>query len=48
MLKSFLNGLKVSVGDLEFSLDIEPELGTADSGDPVLEIKSHGIEFHTA
>lgn len=33
VLKSFLGALKVSYGDLEFSLDIEPERGTADSGD---------------
>lgn len=33
VLKSFLSSLKVSYGDLEFSLDIEPEKGTADSGD---------------
>ncbi|MFZ4396950.1 MAG: ATP-binding protein [Kiritimatiellia bacterium] len=33
VLKSFLGALKVSYGDLEFSLDIEPEKGTADSGD---------------
>jgi hypothetical protein len=33
VLKSFLGALKVSYGDLEVSLDIEPEKGTADSGD---------------
>jgi hypothetical protein len=33
VLKSFLGALKVSYRDLEFSLDIEPERGTADSGD---------------
>jgi hypothetical protein len=33
VLKSFIGGIKVSYGDLEFSLDIEPEKGTADSGD---------------
>ena len=33
VLKSFANGLKVTVGDFSIGLDIEPELGTADSGD---------------
>jgi hypothetical protein len=33
VLKSFLNGLKVSLGDLEIGLDIDPEKGSADSGD---------------
>lgn len=33
VLKSFLNGVKVSVGELEIGLDIDPEKGAADSGD---------------
>lgn len=33
VLKSFIGAIKVSYGDVEFSLDIEPEKGTADSGD---------------
>jgi type II secretory pathway predicted ATPase ExeA len=33
VLKSFLNAIKLSVHDIEISLDIDPELGTADSGD---------------
>ncbi|MBS1976466.1 MAG: ATP-binding protein [Bacteroidetes bacterium] len=33
VLKSFISAIKVSVGDLDFSLDIDPEKGTADSGD---------------
>jgi hypothetical protein len=33
VLRSFLNGVKVSVGELEIGLDIEPERGSADSGD---------------
>jgi hypothetical protein len=33
VLKSFLNGVKVSLGDLEIGLDIDPERGSADSGD---------------
>ncbi|MBB3997161.1 ATP-binding protein [Aureimonas pseudogalii] len=32
VLKSFLNGLRVSVNDVEVGLTIEPETGTADSG----------------
>lgn len=33
VLRSFVSGLKVKVDDISFSLDIEPETGTADSGD---------------
>lgn len=33
VFKSFLNGLKVKMGDLEFTLDIDAETGEADSGD---------------
>jgi Cdc6-like AAA superfamily ATPase len=33
ILKGFMNGVKLSLGDIEFGLDIEPEKGTADSGD---------------
>lgn len=33
VLKSFLSVIKISVGDFEFGLDIEPEKGAADSGD---------------
>ncbi|MBI2512090.1 MAG: ATP-binding protein [Opitutae bacterium] len=33
VLKSFLNGVKLSVGDVEIGLDIDPEKGAADSGD---------------
>jgi len=33
VLRSFLSGLKVKVGDVEVGLDIEPETGAADSGD---------------
>lgn len=33
VLKSFLNGVKVSVGEVEIGLDIDPEKGAADSGD---------------
>ena len=33
VLKGFMNGVKVSLGDLEVGLDIDPENGAADSGD---------------
>jgi len=33
VLKSFIGAIKIKVGDIDISLDIEPEAGTADSGD---------------
>ncbi len=33
VLRSFVGAIKIKVGDLDFGLDIEPEAGTADSGD---------------
>jgi len=33
VLKSFIGAVRVSVGEVEFGLDIEPEQGAADSGD---------------
>lgn len=33
VLKSFLNGIKITFGDLEIGLDTDPENGAADSGD---------------
>ena len=33
VLKSFISGIKVTVGDVGFGLDIDPEQGAADSGD---------------
>lgn len=33
MLKSFINTIKIKIGDVEFGLGIDPELGAADSGD---------------
>src|SRR3990167_3708690 len=33
VLKSFINAIKIKVGDIEVGLDIEPERGSADSGD---------------
>ncbi|MES2961796.1 MAG: AAA family ATPase [Pseudomonadota bacterium] len=33
VLKSFFNGIKLKVSDIEISLDIDPEIGRGDSGD---------------
>jgi hypothetical protein len=33
VLKSFFNGIKVKVSEIELGIDIDPERGTADSGD---------------
>ena len=33
VLKGFMNGVKVTMGDLEIGLDVDPEKGVADSGD---------------
>jgi hypothetical protein len=33
VLRSFLNGIRVSIHDVEFGLSIDPEHGSADSGD---------------
>lgn len=33
VLKGFVGGIKLTVGDVEFGIDIEPEQGVADSGD---------------
>jgi type II secretory pathway predicted ATPase ExeA len=33
ILKSFVNGLKVNISNIEIGLDIDPEKGVADSGD---------------
>ena len=33
VLKSFSKGLKVTLGEVEIGLDIDPEVGVADSGD---------------
>ena len=38
VLKSFIGSVRVSVGDIEFGLDIEPEHGTADSGDLEIDL----------
>lgn len=38
VLKSLVSSVKVSVGDIEIGLDVEPERGTADSGDLELDL----------
>lgn len=38
VLRSFIGGLKVSVDDVSFGLDIEPEKGAADSGDLEIDL----------
>jgi len=38
VLKSFINAVKVKVGDLEFGLDIDAESGAADSGDIEIDL----------
>jgi hypothetical protein len=40
VLRSFISAVKVTVGDLEVGLDIEPLSGTADSGDLELDVPS--------
>jgi hypothetical protein len=40
VLKSFLNGLQVTVNDVTFGLDIDSERGTADSGDLEVDLPS--------
>ncbi len=38
VLKSFVSSLKVSYGEITLGLDIEPELGSADSGDLEIDL----------
>jgi hypothetical protein len=38
VLRSFIGGIKVSVGEVTFGLDIEPEQGSADSGDIEIDL----------
>ncbi len=40
VLRSFIGAIKVKVHDIEFGLDIEPERGTADSGDIEVDLPS--------
>lgn len=38
VLKSFINSVKIKVGEVEIGLDIEPEQGAADSGDLEIDL----------
>ena len=38
VLRSFISAIKVTVGDIEVGLDIDPEPGTADSGDLEIDL----------
>jgi hypothetical protein len=38
VLKSFISAVKVTVGDIEFGVDIDPETGAADSGDLEIDL----------
>lgn len=38
VLKNFIGALKLSYGELEFSIDIDPEIGAADSGDLEMDL----------
>lgn len=38
VFKSFVNSMKVKIGDLAFYIDIDPESGTADSGDLAVDL----------
>lgn len=40
VLKSFVGAIKISVGDFDIGLDIEPESGAADSGDLEVDLPS--------
>ena len=40
VLKSFLNGITITVGEIDIGLDIEPETGAADSGDLEVDLPS--------
>ena len=40
VLKSFVGAVKVKVDDIEFGLDIDPEIGAADSGDIEIDLPS--------
>jgi len=38
VLKSFISAIKITVGDVEFGLDTDPEKGAADSGDLEIDL----------
>ncbi len=40
VLKSFVGAIKITVGELDIGLDIEPEAGAADSGDLEIDLPS--------
>src|SRR5215210_2437531 len=40
VLRSFIGAIKVSMGDVSFGLDIDPQVGTADSGDLEIDLPS--------
>jgi AAA ATPase domain len=40
ILRSFMGAIKVSMGDVTFGLDIDPQVGTADSGDLEIDLPS--------
>ena len=40
VLRSFVGALKVTISDIEFGLDIEPEKGAADSGDLEVDLSA--------
>lgn len=40
VLKSFVSAIKITVGDIDIGLDIEPEPGAADSGDLEVDLPS--------
>jgi hypothetical protein len=40
VLKSFIGAVRISVGEIDIGLDIEPEAGTADSGDIEADLPS--------
>lgn len=40
VLKSFVGAIKISVGEIDIGLDIEPEAGAADSGDLEVDLPS--------
>jgi hypothetical protein len=40
VLRSFMGAIKVTMGDVTFGLDIDPQIGTADSGDLEIDLPS--------
>ena len=40
VLRSFISGLKLTIGEVTIGLDIEPEQGTADSGDLEIDLSN--------